>query len=290
MRKIFSLYVAIGLASLLMLLVPQNVFGAQLTFKEIPNSTLGDKTTVIEVRIDPQSKKLNVVEGTIDFQGTVSDKLSVGIETGGSALKLWPTAPKYIPSEKAIRFIGGVPGGFNNESLLFRMRLTSLSSGNVTIAWIDGTAYLNDGKGTKEAISAEPVTLTVNPQNADAVSEFSLDVTPPTFEAVEVGQDPTVYGGKYFVSFQAADDISGVERYEVKEGQTITNVIDGVYVPRDQSFKTPITVTAYDQAGNSTTVEVPARFNWAKGVTIILLIVIVLFLAFLYGYKKIIKK
>lgn len=289
-HKIFLSYLAVGMVGLCILLMPHSAFAAQLIFQTIPNNVVGDETTIVDVRVDPQSENLNVVEGTISFQGTATDKLSVDVETGGSVLTLWPTSPSYDPSGKSIRFTGGVPGGFDQEGSLFRLRLSSSISGNVMISWAGGSVYLNDGKGTKEAISAQPVNINLKEQSAGSINISSSDTTPPSFDTVEIGHDPNSYDGKYFISFHATDDVSGVARYEVKEGQTLTNVDNGVYVFRDQDRKIPVTVTAYDRAGNSKTVIISARFDWTKSAIIILLSVGILFVVLLYAYKKFIKK
>jgi hypothetical protein len=288
-RKFLS-YFALGVIGFCILLMPRSAFAAELIFKVVPNIAAGDGATIIEARIDPQSKDLNVVEGVINFQGAIADKLSVDVETGGSVLTLWPTPPNYLPSEKNIRFTGGVPMGFDREGLLFRMRLFSSTSGSVMISWAGGSAYLNDGKGTKEGISAQPISISLTQQNTGTVSTSSPDNIPPHFDTVEIGRDPNVYDGKYFVSFHAIDDISGVARYEVKEGQSVTTVTDGVYIFRDQARQTPVTISAYDQAGNSKTIEIPSRFDWTKSAILVLLFAVILFIVLRYGYKKIIKK
>ncbi len=205
MSKIFTSRLFAQVVLLSLLLVPQGIFAAGLVFKVVPNTKAGDSATIIEVRIDPESKEMNVIEGTINFSGTIPDNLSVQTENGQSVLPLWPTPPEYIQSEKVIRFVGGVPGGFNSEGLLFRMRLSVLESGNLGISFLNGIGYLNDGKGTRENISSKPI---------------------------------------------------------------------DVYL---------------DKNGNGKTLEISPGFNWTKNVTILLLIVI-LFIALRYGFKKIIKK
>ena len=66
---------------------------------------------------------------------------------------------KYLQNEKNIRFTGGSPEGFSREGLLFRIHLSSPLSDKAIISWIGGSAYLNDGKGTKEVVFAKPFTL-----------------------------------------------------------------------------------------------------------------------------------
>ncbi len=290
MSKKLFLYFAALIFGLFVLLQPQVILAAQLTFKLIPNSSAADGTAIVEAYLDPQAKKINVVEGVISFQGDVAD-LSVKTETGGSVLTLWPTPPAYLADNKALRFAGGVPQGFDKTGLLFRMRLSTASSSNISVLWSGGMAYLNDGQGTQESIFGRSITVNLDKKNPEIESSLPSDNTPPTFVSVETGQDPNTYEGKQFVSLNAVDDISGVNRYEVKEGEIITEVSDGVYVFKDQNRKIPVTVTAYDQAGNSQTIEIPARFNQAKNVTIIILIIIIVFsFGSWYVYKKIIKK
>jgi hypothetical protein len=186
-----------------------------------------------------------------------------------------------------------VPNGFDREGPLFRMHIFVSSPGNITISWIGGSAYLNDGKGTREGIYAKSLVVSLAPQNQSASNGYSYDKTPPDFDSALVGRDLNTYDGKYFVSFHATDDISGVARYEVKEGQAVTSVTNGVYVFKDQTMATPVFITAYDQAGNSRTVTVGSRFDWLKYVMITassVVILTILLIASRYGYKRASKK
>lgn len=290
MSKSLALSLKLSVVGLLIWLAPQNVSAAELYFKVVPNTSGNDRATIVEARVDPQGKKLNVVEGIVNFQGDIVDKLSVAVETGGSVLTMWPTSPVYSTSDHAIRFAGGVPAGFTAESLLFRLRLFSSVTGNTTISWIGGTVYLNDGQGTKEPVSARSLSINLNEEVPQAISKTSPDTTPPTFDSVDVGQDPSVHDGKYFISFHATDDTSGIARYEIKEGDNATSVTDGVYVFKDQNRSTPVTIIAYDQAGNSQEIKIPVRYDWRKNVIIISLAIIVLLVVIIYVYKKKIKK
>lgn len=275
MFKPFSRYFFATIMGTLALLTAANAWAADLNFKLIPST---DQSALIEVRLDPLAKKLNVVEGTIAFQGDNLEKLGVKVESGGSLLLIWPTPPQYSASEKVIRFAGGVPSGFNNEGLLFRLRLTSAVAENISISWANGTAYLNDGQGTPEPISARPLSVNLTEQSGTTGTEVSPDQTAPQFQYADIGQDKNTYDGKIFLSFQATDDLSGVARYEVKEGSMVTVVTSGVYILQDQSQRTPISITAFDQAGNKIETKIPAKIFWTKYVIIILLLVVVIFL------------
>ncbi len=143
----------IGTFILLTILMPRSAFAAELLF-----SASADSRTV-EVHIDPQSKSLNVVEGKIRFSGPGADGLTVRIENGQSILPIWPTPPLYDEQDKSISFVGGVPNGFNAKGLLFRLQISQTKPDDLTIAYVDGNAYLNDGKGTKESVSSNPLEL-----------------------------------------------------------------------------------------------------------------------------------
>ena len=156
MIKFHSFYVAIGMLVLLSVGAPRSLFAAEITFHVLPPVESSGNATVVEIRIDPHAKKLNVVEGTLTLSGAVSDTALVQIENGQSILPIWPIAPLYSTSTKSVNFTGGVPNGFDTEGLLFRMRISSMVPGDLTISYSSGSAYLNDGKGTKESITSKP--------------------------------------------------------------------------------------------------------------------------------------
>ncbi len=165
---------------LLWFVMPQQVFAAELLFEQSSDGQ------AIEVRVNPQSKEMNVVEGTIQFSGPGSDGLSVQIENGHSIFPIWPTPPQYDENTKSIMFVGGVPNGFSEEGLLFRLQLSQTIPGDLQIAYVDGVGYLNDGQGTTETISSQSLAIHVDtnvetsemPADTDDVSTISADASP----------------------------------------------------------------------------------------------------------------
>ncbi len=145
----------------IILFLPYSVFAARIYFIVVQNPVSQNGAT-IEVRIDPEAQKLNTVDGIINFEGAGTDKLTVETETDGSILTLWPVLPQYFSSDKVIRFTGGVPNGFDHSGLLFRMHFLSSVSSDVRISWIGGAAYLNDGRGTAEAVSSRSLTVHID--------------------------------------------------------------------------------------------------------------------------------
>jgi hypothetical protein len=174
MSKVFSNYYTVAVLVMFSIAIPYSLFAAEVTFHMIPNMEEGNKAALLEVRIDPQSKMLNVVEGEIVFSGTASDDMSVQVENGQSVLPLWPTAPQYDKDKKSISFAGGIPGGFDSEGLLFKLHISSRISGDLNVSYINGNAYLNDGKGTKEFVSSKPFNIMSGKNEQEQISKVSF--------------------------------------------------------------------------------------------------------------------
>lgn len=155
-KKIIS-----GLLLALCMLLPQLGRAAQLIFNAAALEVGTQHETVVDVSINPQQKKINAVEGIIQFSGPAADGLRVSVENGQSVLPIWPTPPHYDEVTKSIAFVGGVPQGFDSSGLLFRLRLTPSLSGALTIAYVSGSAYLNDGRGTKAFVDSQSLELKV---------------------------------------------------------------------------------------------------------------------------------
>lgn len=78
-----------------------------------------------------------------------------------------------------------------------------------------------------------------------------IDSTPPQNLELEVGQDPSVFGGEHFLSFSATDETSGIDYYEVKEGNMNWEEGSSPYLLKNQELNQVILVRAVDRAGNS---------------------------------------
>jgi len=256
-----SIYI-FGLGYLLYL-TTLNVYAAEVVFKVVPDSVPQETVTLVEVRLDSGGAALNAIEGVVGFTGEGADDVSsVIIETGGSALAFWPQPPVFSEEEKVVRFTGGTIGNLPSDGLLFRMRIFSKQANTLSLSWIGGAAYKNDGLGTREAISSRSLSISVAQSTLNKTNQSSVDSAPPVFDYVEVSKDTDTFDGKYFVSFKASDAISGIDRYEVVEGQIKTINNDGVYVLQDQDRKSKVVVIAYDKAGNSNSIRVATTYEW----------------------------
>lgn len=257
-KKVCIIFISI----LYFLCFTHETYAAEVTFAVVPHDAHNDAVTVIEAYIDPKGIPLNAVEGAIGLLGAgVEHVSSVVVETGGSAFTLWPVTPSYSIEEKVVRFTGGSPEGFVEKGLLFRMRIFSKKPSEITVSWLRGAAYQSNGEGTLEGISSRSLVVSLSQSELNQMNAASTDAVPPYFDTLLVSQDPDVYEGKYFVSFHAADDASGVERYEVIEGGVTTETQNGMYVLLAQDRKNRVVIIAYDKAGNSTSIKVPTRYE-----------------------------
>jgi hypothetical protein len=116
-----------------------------------------------------------------------------------------------------------------------------------------------------------------------------IDSTPPEDFKPEIGKDPTIFGGKYFLSFATTDKMSGIDHFEIleadrrgfKRGTTRKaewKRVESPYLLEDQSLQSIIKVKAVDKAGNEKISEIipPAKPfpYWIIFVIIVCLVII----------------
>jgi hypothetical protein len=186
--------IKITLIALLIFIAPQSIWAAELNFNVKSDKAGDNKQTVVEVRVNPQSKRLNLIEGKIKFTGSMTEHMSVQVENGNSVLSIWPVAPIYNEKDMSISFMGGKPDGFQNEGLLFILKITSSGVGNLNISYADGSVYLNDGKGTKESVYSKSVQVNSNQDGLVDVSVGNTKLVQESllqYDAQQINSDQT---------------------------------------------------------------------------------------------------
>ncbi len=277
--KNLSVFIKISLA---LILLPNWAWAASLYGVGPENSVGSGDTFIVRVFVDTEGKSLNVVEGSIGISGASVSEISLG----GSVMSLWPVSPEVKNS--SIVFTGGAVGGFNQtNALLFSIALTAQTPGEVEVKPQGVTAYENDGKGTalkpvlKTTIIKVKTAASGSTKNNEWQALVSEDKTPPADFTITLGQDSTVYQGKKFLSFETTDAGSGVDFYEVIEGNDPGVRSTSPYILKDQTGRSKVTVRAYDKAGNiKTAVWTPSVSGNFK--IILIGIIILIFSAILY--------
>ncbi|MBI5037723.1 MAG: hypothetical protein HZC01_03425 [Candidatus Kerfeldbacteria bacterium] len=296
--------------------------------------SLGD-TFIATVQVDSEREYINVVQGTIVYPTDLLEAVSV--DTGASFLSMWVTPPTIDAASGTIAFLGGKPNGtLVADSPVLRITFRARALGTATVSMNDSDAviHLNDGNGTRAALSLltaqwsitnpapdnlaiESAThpdpdawyqattfqatwekragafysyeisdqITTIPDDiADEPSDqasfadvgdgihyfilrerlprddwqvvgirrFQIDATKPLPIDAVVHRDDQSYNGRYVLSFNTYDTTSGVDFYEVVEGNQVVSPATSPYLLTDQSRRDEIVVRALDRAGNTT--------------------------------------
>ncbi len=124
-----------------------------------------------------------------------------------------------------------------------------------------------------------------------------IDTVPPKLFEPKIGQDPSLFTGKYFLSFNAADKTSGINYYEIKEQSRILGIVqtgkwqkqESPYLLTDQSLRSIIKVKVVDKAGNEKIVEIVPAYK-PTGQDVLLLISLFAIGIFVWIFLKRIKR
>lgn len=237
---------------------PKMVFGGEVSFVVAPNSIEGDEAVIVDMYVESAGEPINALDGVIGFLGTGGESVTeVIVETGGSPFTLWPQAPVYDKEEDVIRFTGGAITSFEEKRRVLRMRIFTKAKFPITISWLRGEAYRDDGLGTSVNISSRSLLFTPERGEPNIIRATSEDSEPPVIESIEVGYDDEIENGKYFLSVYAIDEVSGFSHFEVIEGGVKTRIDNGPYFFLGQGSNEQVLVTVYDKAGNSVSIKVP---------------------------------
>ncbi|HEX9503771.1 MAG TPA: hypothetical protein VF974_05645 [Patescibacteria group bacterium] len=237
----------------------ETVFAAEIMIRSQTSSLEPADQLEIKVYLNSKDEDINAVAGKLVFS---PDDLKFNeIRNGNSIVNLWIEAPRLV--EKEIRFAGIMPGGYAQDggylfSAIFEVSKTAQQSGAVSIQ--SAQALLNDGKGTAAMLSLGSINYTVNQKFRPQMQVSSaVDLGPPEDFMPELGRDPKIFGGKWFLSFTSQDKGSGIDHYEVAEGKAAFRNAKSPYLITDQELNQPIRVKAVAKNGNERTVGVPAQ-------------------------------
>jgi len=257
MRNILKRNIRLLTLVLGVLVVPQSVYAAKIYLEAEHTAFFVSDTVLVDVKVDTEGKEINAIDGRILLDQIPAVATVRDLSVAGSVFSLWPEKPTLSEDLKMVSFAGGVPSGFNEPgATLFKIAFDLKTAGNVTLTPTDISAYLNDGKGTKDVASVQKLTIAVATPKTGYTSVNDLDrlvagdtTLPEPFDII-AGQDSSVFEGKKFLSFGTTDSQSGVKYYEVTEGALSPVRREGTYVLQDQVTGNTVTVAAYVAAGN----------------------------------------
>lgn len=269
----------------LVMLVPAISHAAGVFFEAPARVFAPNEEFEVSVFLDGTGTSVNAAEGTVRFPNDLLELKEV--RDGNSAMNFWIQRPQAGASD-SVAFSGITAGGFSGPrnplfSMIFRAKRPGLGS----IRFEESQAFQNDGLGTKLPISSAPFAVSISnsrPASTIAITTFADSDQPEAFRPY-IGSDPTVFSGRYFLVFSTQDKGSGIDHYEVKEGQfgSFSPAVSP-YELKDQSLSKTLYVKAVDKKGNEIVVAVGA-YNPGWLYQYILIAVILMALG-LFAYKK----
>lgn len=257
------------------------------------NDVVVEDKFLVTIRLNTEGKTINTLEGLVGVYSPSGPVYIHELSVAGSDFSLWPNKPSLAANKESssISFTGGVPGGINKQdALIFTIALTAEDPGELYVVPVSLTGYLNDGKGSPMLVNGNQLKMYVTKADRPPYDEWKevveKDTEPPLPFIISFGQDSSVFDNKKFISFMTTDSGSGIDHYDVIEGDRKPVRSGTTYVLQDQEVEQKITVIAYDKAGNSQSATfVPASQNvtlFAKilvvGIILVLLIALILFI------------
>lgn len=288
MKKNIVIAIAIIMCSVIL---PANVFAASISASSARSISAKD-TATIGVYLNTEGQMINTIDGTVSLSDTHGGNFEVKeLSLAQSQVDLWTRKPS-LDDSNTISFVGGIPGGITGEKLLLFTVIVKINdSGTFTVSPKNINVFLHDGLGTSLAVEKNSSTITVGAPKEnvyDAWKEIvSNDNNAPKPFTIEMVQDPNLYEGKKFLSFETTDDESGIWYYEVKEGNNPPVRTGNHYVLINQKSNLDITVTAYDKAGNFQVAVFSQSYpiNWVR-LGIALIVVCIIYGVYVIRRKK----
>lgn len=252
------------------LVLPLGAQGVVLYFEPSTAQLKIGQEFEVKVKIDPEKECINTIKADIEY-----DKdLLIGKDflTGNSIISLWLEKPEIRAKEGKISFAGGIPGGFCGEipgdpeesdilgKIVFKIPEFLVSDKNIAkVRFLESSkVFLNDGLGTEADLKLEEGEYKILKEKSSEEileKELSEDETPPEPFGILVLKDPQIFEGKYFITFNTQDKQTGIDHYEVKEGNRRWKIAKSPYLLEDQKLQSIIKVKAIDKAGNERIVE-----------------------------------
>jgi len=253
------------------------VFGAILYLEPDQGNYYREDVFIVEIKINTGGEDVNAVKANLTFP---QDILEVkDFMKGDSILKLWPEEPAFSNQAGILYFTGGIPGGYRGENgLLGKIILKAKSGGEGILQIKEGSqVLLNDGFGSPANLEIKEGIFNISPEKLavpknEAEEELKKDNVPPEPFQIELGKDPSIFDGKYFLAFYTTDIGSGIDYYEIREGDKSWKKGSSPYLLEDQSLRNKILVKAIDKAGNERIAEItsPFKITWKNILFIII--------------------
>ena len=274
---------AIFLFTCLLLIIAAPASAANF-FIESPKLA-AEQETVLILSLNTENEDINAIELRLKFSPL--DFSIKEINNGNSIINLWPESPSFSNEKGEIYFSGVMAGGYQRSKGRLLKIIIVPHKEDLPIFKIQNVkVLLNDGSGTETKISAENSKIAVIDGSIYGDSEaFLTDADPPESFVPQIGRDPEIFNGEWFLAFTAQDKGAGIAHYEVMErpqGLSLKFpkwvVAESPYKLTNQNLSGYVYVKAIDKSGNER-VEVISPQNSPKWYENYLFLLIIALLA-----------
>ena len=232
-----------------------NIYASTVSFGEEKRSLgIGDEF-LLPIFIDGDKDNINAISGDMLFSdNTLFIKKII---TANSVISFWVEKPRV--SGSSVTFSGIIPGGYKNvidpvtnienKGLLFTLDIKVIKQGEGKIFFDEFHSYLNDGLATEVKTNLSDFIINLSKDNFN-IKNNVIDKNPPLGFIPSLMNSKNIYGDKNMLVFYATDKETGIDHYEVKQGDGDWVRAESPYLLSDQSLNGIISVKAVDQAGN----------------------------------------
>lgn len=248
------------------------------------------------VSLDTGGVSINSVDISITYpKSIVSFK---GYKEDGGIKKLWLLTPKDEGGE--IHFSGIIPGGVDGiydpdktgvQPIPLAVLLFSpINSGLAEFSVARSNILQNDGLGTELIHTNVDTEVLVNAPNqiTEENKENILDNESPEPFIIEYIPSGIFSETPSMISFSTIDALSGIEKYQVKDGHSIwKDVVSPLATPKG-IVKRGVTIRAIDFAGNirESNIEIPGLVSSIQLIVIFILFVSCYFVFFVVKRRR----
>lgn len=259
-------------------------FGARLFFDTAYTSMAPRQDFVVNVLVNTEGQSINAVQGEIEILG---QSVNVSkINSGDSVINFWIEDPHKSmlknQTHTRISFSGIATAGFSKEkSPLFSFVINASEVGDIVLNTSSLKILKNNGTGQDVEVTTVPLTLSVAEGSTIITTpRDDQDIAPPEDFVPIVSNEVGMFDGKYFLIFATQDKGSGIDRYEIKEGEWgAWTSAESPFLLSDQSLTSDLYIKAVDGAQNSRIVKINAKNHpkwYQQNINIAIIIIFVL--------------
>lgn len=264
-------------ALLAILAVPRYTLASELGFTPPANALHAGESFTVNLWLNHSGEPVNAMEGTVVFDPRQIELKDV--RDGNSIINFWVDKPVVEPTASRLKFAGIIPGGYEGKGLLLTLVFEARKEGPAALRLENMRLLRDDGKGTEVKVQTTGESLVILPSTMAGTAPVSIpeDTEPPEPFTPEVAQNPDLFDGQYFLVFATQDKSSGIDHYEVREGNDAYAVAESPYLLKSQRLDEGIYVKAVDKADHER-VEFAAARNpkaWYAEVWWMLLLILV---------------